>query len=377
MASVRLDHLSKTYRGGIAALSDLTVTIPNGEFVCILGPSGSGKSTALKLMAGIEEASAGRIFFDNEDVTLTTPERRDVAMVFQSYGLYPQMTVAENIAFPLMLRKMPKAERATQVEEVCRLLGIGKLLRRYPRQLSGGERQRVALGRAIVRKPRVFLLDEPLSNLDANLRVSMRQELRRLHDILGATFIYVTHDQDDALAMGDRVLVLADGRLQQYDAATRVYRYPANRFVASFLGRLPMNFFQGHLETRGDAVTFSNDDLVIAVPDGKPPASGTATLGVRPDAIVVRAAQSGRDAPVGFVRWLEVVQPDLYATVEVGSHRIIAKVPEGEPVEVGNPAYLHFNPGKLHLFDPTTGARLNPAPEEAAPAPRRRREALA
>jgi ABC-type sugar transport system ATPase subunit len=377
MARVRLEHLSKTYRGGVSALQDLTVTIPNGEFVCILGPSGSGKSTALKLMAGIEEASAGRIFFDDEDVTLTTPERRDIAMVFQSYGLYPQMTVAENIAFPLMLRKVPKAERAKQVEEVCRLLEIGKLLRRYPRQLSGGERQRVALGRAIVRKPRVFLLDEPLSNLDANLRVSMRQELRRLHEILGATFIYVTHDQDDALAMGDRVLVLAEGRLQQYDAATRVYQYPANRFVASFLGRLPMNFFQGTLEMRGDLVTFRNDDLLVAVPDGKPPAAGTATLGVRPDAIVVRAAHPGKDAPVGFVRWLEVVQPDLYATVEVGSHRIIAKVPDGEPLEVGRPAYLHFNSGKLHLFDPTTGARLNPAPEEASPALSRKREALA
>ena len=377
MARVRLERLAKTYRGGVNALQDLTVTIPNGEFVCILGPSGSGKSTALKLLAGIEEASAGRIYFDDEDVTLTTPERRDVAMVFQSYGLYPQMTVAENIAFPLMLRKVPKAERARQVEEVCKLLGIGKLLRRYPRQLSGGERQRVALGRAIVRNPRVFLLDEPLSNLDANLRVSMRQELRRLHEILGATFIYVTHDQDDALAMGDRVLVLAEGRLQQYDAATRVYQYPANRFVASFLGRLPMNFFSGTLEMRGDAVMFRNADLLLAVPDGKPPASGTATLGVRPDAIVVRAAHPGEDAPVGFVRWLEVVQPDLYATVMLGSHRIIAKVPDGEPLEVGQPAYLHFNPGKLHLFDPVTGDRLNPPPEEATPAPTRRREALA
>jgi len=377
VASVRLEHLGKTYRGGVNALQDLTVTIPNGEFVCILGPSGSGKSTALKLLAGIEEATTGRIFFDDQDVTLTTPERRDVAMVFQSYGLYPQMTVAENIAFPLMLRKVPRAERARQVEEVCKLLGIGKLLRRYPRQLSGGERQRVALGRCIVRNPRVFLLDEPLSNLDANLRVSMRQELRRLHEILGATFIYVTHDQDDALAMGDRVLVLAEGRLQQYDAATRVYQYPANRFVASFLGRLPMNFFSGALETRGDLVMFRNADLLLAVPDGKPPVTGTATLGVRPDAISVRSAHPGKEAPVGFVRWLEVVQPDLYATIEIGSHRIIAKVPEGEALEVGQPAYLHFNPAKLHLFDPATGDRLNPAPEEAAPAGTRRREALA
>ena len=346
----------------MSALTDLTVTIPNGEFVCILGPSGSGKSTALKLLAGIEEATAGQIFFDAEEVTRTTPERRDVAMVFQSYGLYPQMNVFDNIAFPLMLRKVPKAERARQVEEVCRLLGIGKLLKRYPRQLSGGERQRVALGRAIVRKPKVFLLDEPLSNLDANLRVSMRQELRRIHEILGATFVYVTHDQDDALAMGDRVLVLADGKLQQYDAAARVYQYPANRFVASFLGRLPMNFFSGSVEMRGDAVVFHNADLSVAVPDGKGSPDGTATLGVRPDAVTVRAHRSSDQAVTGTVLWLEVVQPDLYATVGVGKHRVIAKVPEDEHLEVGQPGSLAFAPNKLHLFDPSTGNRLNPPP---------------
>jgi ABC-type sugar transport system ATPase subunit len=371
VATVRLEHLSKTYRGGVAALADLTVTIPNGEFVCILGPSGSGKSTALKLLAGIEEATAGQIFFDDQDVTRTTPERRDVAMVFQSYGLYPQMTVADNIGFPLMLRKVPKAERARQVEDVCRLLGIGKLLKRYPRQLSGGERQRVALGRAIVRKPRVFLLDEPLSNLDANLRVSMRQELRRIHEIVGATFVYVTHDQDDALAMGDRVLMLAEGKLQQYDAATRVYQYPANRFVAAFLGRLPMNFFNGSLEMQGGVVLFRNEDLAIAVPSGKPPSGGAATLGVRPDAITVRGDRGSEQALVGTVRWLEVIQPDLYATVEVGKHRIIAKVPEEERVEVGQTARLVFAPHKLHLFDDVTGDRLNPPPATETDVPRR------
>ena len=369
---MRLEHLSKSYRGGVAAVSDLTVTIPNGEFVCILGPSGSGKSTVLKLLAGIEEATAGQIFFDAEEVTRTTPERRDVAMVFQSYGLYPQMTVADNIGFPLMLRKVPKTERARQVEEVCRLLGIGKLLRRYPRQLSGGERQRVALGRAIVRKPRVFLLDEPLSNLDANLRVSMRQELRRIHEILGATFIYVTHDQDDALAMGDRVLVLAEGKLQQYDAAARVYQYPANRFVASFLGRLPMNFFSGSLEIRDGVPLFRNADVAISVPDGKPSAAGTATLGVRPDAVTVRNDRGGEPAVTGTVRWLEVVQPDLYATVEVGKHSVIAKVPEEEQLQVGQRARLFFAPNKLHLFDPATGERLNPPPAEATPRVARR-----
>ena len=376
MASVRLEHLSKTYGKEITALHDVTVTMANGEFVCILGPSGSGKSTALKLIAGIEEATSGRILFDDQDVTRTTPERRDIAMVFQSYGLYPQMTVAENIAFPLMLRKVPKADRAAQVEEVCKLLGIGKLLKRYPRQLSGGERQRVALGRAIVRKPRAFLLDEPLSNLDANLRVSMRQELRRLHDILGTTFIYVTHDQDDALAMGDQVLVLAEGRLQQYDTSTRVYQYPANRFVASFLGRLPMNFFTGSLERKGDAVLFRNADITIPVPDAMVQV-GTATMGVRPDGIIARRTHPGEDPLTGKVRWLEIVQPDLYVTVEVGNHRIIAEVPDNEQLEVGHTVRLIFAPGKLHFFDPNSGARLNPPPFEDAPATRSGREAMA
>jgi ABC-type sugar transport system ATPase subunit len=363
MTAVRLEGLSKTYRGGIGALRDLTVTIPHGEFVCILGPSGSGKSTVLKLIAGIEEASSGRIFFETEEVTRTTPERRDVAMVFQSYGLYPHMTVAGNIGFPLKLRSVGRQQRRAQVEEVAGLLGIGRLLDRYPRELSGGERQRVALGRAIVRQPKVFLLDEPLSNLDANLRSTMRQELKRLHKLLGATFVYVTHDQDDALAMGDRVLVLADGRLHQFDSASNVYRYPANRFVASFIGRLPMNFFAGALEPRGDALAFVNQDLEVALSDQHELDAGPGTpvtLGIRPDAVLLRSG-AGRDATVvnGVVQWLEVVEPELYATVEVGAQRILAKVPEEERAEAGRTVGLSFLSPRIHLFDPGTGSRLN------------------
>jgi ABC-type sugar transport system ATPase subunit len=212
----------------------------------------------------------------------------------------------------------------------------------------------------------VFLLDEPLSNLDANLRVSMRQELRRIHEIVGATFVYVTHDQDDALAMGDRVLVLADGKLQQYDAAARVYHYPANRFVAAFLGRLPMNFFNGSLETRGDALVFRNEYVTVPVPYNASMAARTATLGVRPDAVTARSDRGDLLAATGTVRWLEVVQPDLYATIQVGDHSVIARVPDDQRLEVGQTAGLAFAPTKLHLFDPTTGARLNPAPAEAS-----------
>jgi ABC-type sugar transport system ATPase subunit len=216
-----------------------------------------------------------------------------------------------------------------------------------------------------VRKPRVFLLDEPLSNLDANLRVAMRQELKRLHELLGATFIYVTHDQDDALAMGDRVLVLSEGRLQQYDAATRVYHYPANRFVASFLGRLPMNFFSGTLTRAADRLIFRNEDLAIpctgldSLRDGAP-----ATLGVRPDAVLARPGEGGDQAVQGNVQWLEVVQPDLFATVRVGKHSVIAKVPEDVELQVEDRVGLSFTAGKLHLFDPSNGERLNPALEE-------------
>lgn len=372
MASVRLDHLSKIYRGGVVALQDLTVTIPHGEFVCILGPSGSGKSTVLKLIAGIEEASGGRIFFDQQEVTHVTPERRDIAMVFQSYALYPHMTVAENIGFPLKLRKVAKEDRSRQIQEVAHLLGIHSLLSRYPRQLSGGERQRVALGRAIVRNPRVFLLDEPLSNLDVNLRASMRQELKRLHELLGVTFIYATHDQDDALAMGDRVLVLANGRLQQYDTARRVYHLPVNRFVASFIGRLPMNLIAGSLEVKGDRLLFRTEDLTIEDLTGlRAQALATlregrdgmrVTLGIRPDAITVRGGipmGPAKGVVAGKVESLEVVEPQVYATVLVGKHRIIARVPEDEVLEPYQPARLFFTSSQLHLFDSESGVRLN------------------
>ena len=274
VAEVRLDRVVKRYPGRAAdALQETSLTFEQGLFTCVLGPSGSGKSTVLKLLAGIEEVTSGRIFMDGRDVTNVTPERRDVAMVFQSYGLYPNMTARDNIAFPLMLRGLKKPDRYGRVDEVARMLGIGDLLDRHPRVLSGGERQRVALGRAIVRNPKVFLLDEPISNLDANLRATTREELKRIHQQLGATFIYVTHDQDDAEAMGDRVVVMAKGAVQQVDPPATIYRRPANRFVASFVGRLPMNFIPGHIVAENERTWFASDVIRVELQTQDPPAA--------------------------------------------------------------------------------------------------------
>src|SRR5436309_5358013 len=354
MASVRLERLSKTYRGGVAALADLTLTIPNGEFVCILGPSGSGKSTALKLLAGIEEATSGRIFCDDEEVTLTTPERRDVAMVFQSYGLYPQMTVAENIAFPLMLRKMPKGERTKRVEEVCKLLGIGKLLRRYPRQLSGGQRQRVALGRAIVRNPRVFLLDEPLSNLDAKLRSELRAELLALHRALGATMVYVTHDQAEAMTMGQRIAVLHEGRLRQLGTPAEVYQRPADVFVARFIGSPGMNVLAGRgtgMREGGGVVDCGS----LSVPVALEHYEGEIHLGVRPE----HGSLCGEDQGMGNAE-VVVVEPlgaETLVHLAAGGQPLIARLPGLVELRTGDHVGLKLDRRRLHLFD-VAGERL-------------------
>jgi multiple sugar transport system ATP-binding protein len=365
MAKVRLEHVTKEYRGGIRAVDDMDLTFEDGVFTCILGPSGSGKSTILKLIAGIEEVSSGRILFDDRDVTEVTPERRDVAMVFQSYGLYANMTARDNIGFPLMVRKVPRPERQRMIDEVAEMLGITRTLGRYPRQLSGGERQRVALARAIVRKPKVFLLDEPVSNLDANLRARAREELKRLHRALGATFIYVTHDQDDAEAMGDRVVVMTDGRVQQYDPPAVVYHRPANRFVAAFLGRLPMNFVSGRIVDAEGRSWFEASGLRIELgprADGNVPAEGPVALGVRPEAVLAsppRAGEGPGEAVRGTVTLTEVVAPDEYATVRVGEHTVRARMREGEPVEIDSPAELSFVTRRIHFFDPQTGDRLD------------------
>jgi multiple sugar transport system ATP-binding protein len=368
VAEVRLERVVKRYPGVAAdAVKETTLTFEQGLFTCILGPSGSGKSTVLKMLAGIEEVTAGRILMDGIDVTNVTPERRDVAMVFQSYGLYPNMTARDNIAFPLMLRGLKKPERYGRVDEVASMLGIAELLDRHPRALSGGERQRVALGRAIVRNPKVFLLDEPISNLDANLRATTREELKRIHLQLGATFIYVTHDQDDAEAMGDRVVVMARGEVQQVDAPASIYRRPANRFVASFVGRLPMNFIPGHIVAEEGRTWFASDVIRIELKDQDArPAPGPVVLGVRPEGVTV-VPRGSQGAMTGRVTLTEVVAPDEYATINVADRTLRARVP-AEEVAIGDEVGVAFIPSALLFFDADTGQRLGMAADAPVPA---------
>ncbi len=376
MAEVRLDRVVKRYPSASTdALCETSLTFEDGLFTCVLGPSGSGKSTVLKLLAGIEEVTSGRILMDGRDVTNVTPERRDVAMVFQSYGLYPHMTARDNIGFPLMLRGMNKPDRYARVGEVAEMLGIGGLLDRHPRALSGGERQRVALGRAIVRKPKVFLLDEPISNLDANLRATTREELKRIHQQLRATFIYVTHDQDDAEAMGDRVVVMARGDVQQVDTPGAIYRRPANRFVASFVGRLPMNFIPGEIVAKDGRARFESGVIAVELRDQDPPTAPVpVVLGVRPEGVRV-ARDGGPWSVTGRVTLTEVVAPDEYATIAVADRKLRARVP-AEELAVGDEVGVTFALSFLLFFDPESGERIMFS-TDARPSGAEAREAVA
>jgi ABC-type sugar transport system ATPase subunit len=359
MARVTLKQVRKAY-GQHVALHGLDLEIGDGEFVSVLGPSGSGKSTMLKLIAGIEDVSSGHVHFDDRDVTQTPPERRDVAMVFQSYALYPTMTVFDNIAFPLRIRKLAKADVQRRVEEVAELLGIHGLLRRRPRELSGGERQRTAVGRAMVRNPKVFLFDEPLSNLDAHLRAGMRGELKHLHRVLRATFVYVTHDQDDALDMGERVAVLADGRLQQVATSQGLYEQPANRFVASFVGHPPMNLLEGQLVREGQKPRFVSKALVLslAARAAVGQISGEVVLGVRPEAVTVTSGLEGR--PTGVVESTSALgYRRIYATVRIGDSTVMARIPEGvRTPSLGETVGLEIDERETHLFDSQDGTSL-------------------
>jgi multiple sugar transport system ATP-binding protein len=368
VAEVRLDRVVKRYPGSSTdALQETSLTFEDGLFTCILGPSGSGKSTILKMLAGIDEVTSGRILMDGGDITNVTPERRDVAMVFQSYALYPSMNARDNIAFPLMLRGLNRADRYRRVDEVAEMLGIGGLLDRPPRALSGGERQRVALGRAIVRSPKVFLLDEPISNLDANLRATTREELKRIHQQLLATFIYVTHDQDDAEAMSDRVVVMSRGAVQQYDTPTAIYRRPANRFVASFVGRLPMSFIPGEIRSEATGPRFEAGLVRIDLGETASPPAGSIVVGVRPEGVSIGAAGNGR-LP-GHVTLTEVVAPDVYATVSVGDVSLRARTSADHAINVGDEVGVSFVRSQLLFFDAATGERLriDDAPSVARP----------
>jgi multiple sugar transport system ATP-binding protein len=354
MADVRFDRATKAYAGSDAvAVHEFNLHIQDGEFMVLVGPSGSGKTTALRMLAGLEEVDDGGIFIGDRDVTYLAPKKRDVAMVFQNYALYPYLTVAQNIAFPLKMAGVKKAEREAQAREVARKLGLEGYLQRKPAQLSGGERQRVAMGRAIVRKPSVFLMDEPLSNLDAKLRVQMRADIAALQADLGITTVYVTHDQSEAMTLGHRVAVLDHGHLQQCGTPRELYDRPANSFVAGFIGSPAMNLCEVVLSNNG-LVSFG--DQPVEVPgnlDGRP----AVLVGLRPEAL-----ELGADGIPARVEVVEEFGADAYvfcaAWLGEETTRLVARTEAKTAPERGDRIALRVRSGQAHLFDAETGERL-------------------
>ena len=356
MARVELDHVRKVYDNGFEAVHDVVLSIEDGEFVVLVGPSGCGKSTTLRMIAGLESISSGTLTIGDRVVNDVEPKDRDIAMVFQNYALYPHMSVFDNMAFGLKLRKRPKDEIRREVERAADILGLREVLDRKPKALSGGQRQRVALGRAIVREPSVFLFDEPLSNLDAKLRVQTRTEISKLHKDLGATMVYVTHDQVEAMTMGDRIVVLHDGHVQQVAPSLELYDRPANVFVAGFIGSPAMNFLHGVLE----GGTFHTDSRAVRVEGLEVGADGPVTLGIRPEDLYTdRVLPPGKRVSNTFPGRVDVEEPmgnEIFAYVEVepGS-RMVARL---EPQELGESVLLALDVDKVHLFERETGVAL-------------------
>lgn len=366
MGEVSLIQVSKQYAGGSAAVDSVSLTIRDHEFLVLLGPSGCGKSTLLKMIAGLEEVTHGEIYIDGNLVNYVKPGDRNVAMVFQNYALYPHMTVQENIAFPLKMTGVSKSEIATRVAQAAQALGLETLLHRRPEQLSGGQRQRVALGRAIVREPAVFLMDEPLSNLDAQLRVQTREELMRLHARLQRTTIYVTHDQIEAMTMGERIVVMRGGVVQQVGPPQQVYDAPANTFVAAFLGSPRINLHAGSLQRTGDNAIFQTGDLAVHLAGAisalaLSAASSDVALGVRPENI--RVLLHSGDARPDFlllpatVSLVEPVGSDLFISADASGVAFTARAEPRLPVSPGDNVLLELDLGRAHLFG-ADGANL-------------------
>jgi multiple sugar transport system ATP-binding protein len=356
MAEVHIQSLNKKFEE-VHAVKDVNLGIRDKEFVVLVGPSGCGKTTTLRMVAGLESITSGRILIDDKVINDLPPMDRDIAMVFQNYALYPHMSVYDNMAFGLKMRKFSRADIALRVQEAAEILGIQQLLRRKPRQLSGGQRQRVALGRAIVRHPRVFLFDEPLSNLDAKLRVQMRVELKKLHDRLGTTAIYVTHDQVEAMTLGDHVVVMKDGLVQQVGEPLELYNEPANLFVAGFLGSPAMNFATVQISRGNGGLWAANEGLRIAVPPEVAPRLGPhieseVTMGIRPEDLHV--ASDADPAELGFDVLVEVVEKlgsEILLDVAVGPQTMVASVDPSVRINVHDRLRLALNPQRLHFFD--------------------------
>ncbi len=374
MASLSLRGIYKKYPGGVIAVSDFNIEIKDKEFIILVGPSGCGKSTTLRMIAGLEEISEGELYIGDRLVNDIAPKDRDIAMVFQNYALYPHMTVFENMAFGLKLRKVPKDEIAKKVEEAAKVLDIAHLLDRKPKALSGGQRQRVALGRAIVREPKVFLLDEPLSNLDAKLRAQMRTEISKLHKRLGTTFIYVTHDQTEAMTMGDRIVVMKDGYIQQIDTPQNLYNYPVNQFVAGFIGSPQMNFIDAKLLKQGSkyVVEFGSEDTktsrgvkyTIDVPEAKadpealePLVDHEIVLGIRPECIhdeemFLSTAKTG--VINANVEVTEMMGAETYLYLNCEGIPLTARVSPRSTARPQDVIQVALDPNRMHIFDKET-----------------------
>ncbi|HXX70627.1 MAG TPA: sn-glycerol-3-phosphate ABC transporter ATP-binding protein UgpC [Polyangiaceae bacterium] len=361
MASVDLSHVDKVYSGGVKAVEDFNLTIADREFIVLVGPSGCGKTTTLRMIAGLESVTGGTIAIGGRVVNDVPPKDRDIAMVFQSYALYPHMSVYDNMAFGLVMRKTPKSVVESKVRKAAEILGISGLLDRKPKQLSGGQRQRVAVGRAIVRDPKCFLFDEPLSNLDAKLRVEMRAEIKRLHLELGSTTVYVTHDQEEAITLGDRVVVMKDGVVQQCASALEIYHRPSNRFVAGFLGSPPMNFLAGRLAQRDGTLWFEDGSAVVAVPEWARAAlaqrAGTEiVLGIRPEALsdAHHARFETKDNALSMtIRLVQPLGDTMYVHLETTAGRsLVGHFHALAGLTVGEKLLVYFDPDRLHFFEP-------------------------
>ena len=381
MASVSLQHIYKVYAGGVTAVSDFNLDIKDKEFIVLVGPSGCGKSTTLRMVAGLEEISDGELYIGDKLVNDVAPKDRDIAMVFQNYALYPHMTVYDHMAFGLKLRKTPKDEIKRRVEEAAKILDIAHLLNRKPKALSGGQRQRVALGRASVREPKVFLFDEPLSNLDAKLRVAMRTEITKLHQRLQTTFIYVTHDPTEAMTMASRSVVMKDGVVQQVDTPQNLYDFPANEFVAGFIGSPQRNFFDVRLRKENQEVVAVFGDNKISVPAGKVDAfidesyvGREVVLGIRPEnihddpAFLAAAPNATIDVDVEVTEKMGS-ETDLYLTTTGKDGNIIARVNARTSTNAGAKIKVAFDVNHLHFFDKETSRTI--LVSEAVPAPRK------
>ncbi|GLQ55885.1 ABC transporter ATP-binding protein [Devosia nitrariae] len=351
MAPVSIGNVRKSY-GNVAIMHGVSVDIDDGEFVVLVGPSGCGKSTLLRMIAGLEDITSGTISIGGRVVNDLPPKARDISMVFQNYALYPHMTVAENMAFSLTLAKAPAEEKRRRVAEAAEILGLGDLLGRYPRQLSGGQRQRVAMGRSIVRNPQVFLFDEPLSNLDAKLRVAMRAEIKSLHKRLGTTIVYVTHDQVEAMTMADRIVVMQAGRVEQIGTPLELYDSPANSFVAQFIGSPSMNLLR--TVRRGDELVLSSGQATDLRPPAAVDEGQEVLVGKRPEHIAL-TGESGLPATIGVV---EPTGSETYAVMRVDDEELVCLFRERIPLADGAVVHLSLSQGVTHFFDPLSGLRL-------------------